>query len=342
MPQNRNSKHSRSSSNNIEITDPRILADKLQYLIKNYRYKQNEIFKRMKITTFVQLALQVNAIQKLEDEARLKSAADTARSELMTPASQDGESRESPVPSLALTEGDYGDVKDTQTPRSTLQSVIRGVGEFDLEEKAEEKSPPKEPEPFDDSCPYLLLDIREKEAFDECHIITAIHYPAAMLSRSYNNFSSTPQIITYRNKPGKIILIYDEDERAGTAAATTFAERGFDNLFLLSGGLKVAYQKFPEGLITGTLPQACLPQQPPSTSRSKKKPPPIEKRPVDRSEFNEDDLDKLSTALDQNLVPQDSGSRLSRASTRASSNASNSTVNTARSTTSTIHSSPWK
>ena len=39
-----------------------------------------------------------------------------------------------------------------------------------------------------------------------------------------------------RNAEGKIILVYDDDERAAHRAATTLVERGYDNLFMLSGG----------------------------------------------------------------------------------------------------------
>ncbi|XP_077983599.1 centrosomal protein of 41 kDa-like isoform X2 [Glandiceps talaboti] len=348
MPQNRNSKLQRSTNNKHVITDLRALAEKVQHFKANYRYRQNEIFKRMKVTTFVQLVLQVNAIQKIEDDARLHSIAESVRSEQETPAvstrpQTESDMRDSPVPSLALTEGDFGDVKDMQTPRSTLQSVIRGIGEFDLEDGIAVEQPvvTAETPRCDPDCPYLLLDIRDKSVFDECHIISALNYPTAMLSRSYNNFSSTPQILNFRNQPGKIIVIYDEDERIGISAATTFAERGFDNVFLLSGGMKVAYAKFREGLITGTVPESCIPQ-PPSTSKGKKrKPQTAQKIPAYKIMFDGDDLDKLSAALDENLIPQDTGSRLSRASTRASSTASGSTVNTARSTSS-IHSSPWK
>ena len=43
-----------------------------------------------------------------------------------------------------------------------------------------------------------------------------------------------------KNCPGRIIILYDEDERIATVAATTMVERGFDNIFILSGGkLKV-------------------------------------------------------------------------------------------------------
>lgn len=42
--------------------------------------------------------------------------------------------------------------------------------------------------------------------------------------------------IIQKNKEGKIIVLYDEDERLGPNVATTLVQRGYDNLFLLSGG----------------------------------------------------------------------------------------------------------
>ena len=42
--------------------------------------------------------------------------------------------------------------------------------------------------------------------------------------------------IIQKNIPGKIIVIYDEDERIAPNAATTLVQRGYDNLFILSGG----------------------------------------------------------------------------------------------------------
>lgn len=39
-----------------------------------------------------------------------------------------------------------------------------------------------------------------------------------------------------KNAAGKIIIVYDEDERIASQAATTMCERGFENLFMLSGG----------------------------------------------------------------------------------------------------------
>ena len=39
-----------------------------------------------------------------------------------------------------------------------------------------------------------------------------------------------------KNQPGRIIVVYDEDERIAPQAATTLVQRGYDNLFMLSGG----------------------------------------------------------------------------------------------------------
>lgn len=35
-------------------------------------------------------------------------------------------------------------------------------------------------------------------------------------------------------------MLYDNDEREGTLAATTFVEKGYDNVYLLSGGAQNA------------------------------------------------------------------------------------------------------
>ena len=114
------------------------------------------------------------------------------------------------------------------------------MGELDLYEKEKEdrkfvsaeKNLKKLQQDLD--VPYLLLDLRDKDEYDECRIITALNYPIAMLSRSVNN--ETPELLAYKNNSGKIIVVYDDDERLAPRAATTLVQRGYDNLFVLSGG----------------------------------------------------------------------------------------------------------
>ncbi|CAI8015845.1 Centrosomal protein of 41 kDa [Geodia barretti] len=74
------------------------------------------------------------------------------------------------------------------------------------------------------------------------------------------------------NKPGHIIILYDDNERMAPQAATVFVQRGVDNVFLLSGGMRVLHRVFPQGIITGSLPPSCLPSPPPSSRRSQRTP----------------------------------------------------------------------
>lgn len=146
----------------------------------------------------------------------------------------------SPVPSLALTDRSSSTMNGGgQHQHSTLQKVIRGIGEMDNNnnyqgrqfERAEKRLMQLQQ---DLDLPYLLLDLRDRDDYEKSHMITALSYPMAMLSRSINN--ETPDMLAYKNQPGKIIVVYDDDEKVGPKGATTLVQRGYDNLFLLSGG----------------------------------------------------------------------------------------------------------
>lgn len=144
---------------------------------------------------------------------------------------------ESPVPSLALTDRSSSTMNGGGGghQHSTLQKVIRGIGEMDNQGRQFERAEKRLMQLQQDlDLPYLLLDLRERDDYDKCHMITALSYPMAMLSRSINN--ETPDMLAYKNQPGKIIVVYDDDEKIGPKGATTLVQRGYDNLFLLSGG----------------------------------------------------------------------------------------------------------
>lgn len=286
----------------------------IEEIRKNYRYKKDELFKRMKWSTFVQLIIQVAEYENLK---HISTPVTTDR-----PDSADLEVQKiqatSPSPSLA--EGDFGD-PPINTTRSTLESVIRGIGEVDIDLPRT----PTQTSPITDSCPYLLLDVRDKDAYDECHIITALNYPTAMLSRTTN--SESKEMLIYKNKPGRIILMYDYDEDIAPRAASTIVERGFDNLFMLSGGLKMSEKLFPESLLTGTPPQPMF--------GAKKKRENITK--ASQTEFSEKDLETLKFYLNKTLQDHSIGSRLSKGSCSSRSSC-NSTCRSR--STSSLHSKP--
>ncbi|XP_058683490.1 centrosomal protein of 41 kDa-like isoform X1 [Poecile atricapillus] len=282
--------------------------EKLEEIKRNYRYKKDELFKRLKVTTFAQLVLQVASLsnETLEvTKEELQELPDSAGDDTEGTKNDQGSPEGMASPVLFLNNSGAG-----ESHRSTLQSVISGVGELDLEKDSpkEEESQARET-PYPD-CPFLLLDVRDRDAYEQCHIVGAYSYPIATLSRTMNPY--TNNILEYKNAHGKIIIVYDNDERLASQAATTMCERGFENLFMLSGGLKVLAQKIPEGLITGTLPASCQLPAPGGSARRRAVPRAPPARAENRWRFSADDLQKLRRYLAEEQLPSDAASRLTR------------------------------
>lgn len=292
----------------------------------------------MKVSTFVQLLLQVTEVDSLEKDSQFDELSFRDEREL------------SPVPSLALTDTDFG--RPVTNRGSTLQSVIKGIGELDTEDRERqmrrfaraERNLNKLQQNSD--LPYLLLDIRERDDFNQCHIISALSYPIAMLSRSVNN--ETPEMLAYKNQSGKIILIYDDDEKLAPRAASTLVQRGYDNLFMLSGGLKLAVRKFPEGLVAGEIPAHLLKPDPKvNTSRSvlSSVSGMSNFSTASKRTFDRDDIEKLNGFLENELVGPKSnaryGSRAGKESSRVSTISKADSIASNKTLTS-IHEKPWK
>ncbi|XP_029471891.1 centrosomal protein of 41 kDa isoform X2 [Rhinatrema bivittatum] len=340
--------------------------EKLEEMNKNYRYKKDELFKRLKVSTFAQLVIQVAAVanetvemtndesQRLEDN---NSVASGTEAELLTGKTNGKSSpEEAPSSPIKFINNSMGAGEPFHSSRSTLQSVISGVGELDLGKEMKEKanlsatsSPTVLDQPYSD-CPFLLLDVRDRDAYNSCHIIGAHCYPIAMLSRTMNPFTS--DILQFKNAHGKIIILYDEDERIASQAATTMCERGFENVFMLSGGLKIISQKFPEGLITGSFPETCL-QQPNQGGMTRKRSMPREPSlPAENKwRFSASDLEKLQQHLDRMLLAKESSRRLgyfsaSKLESKAMGSWSNKSLSSATSSRSQgstgLQNKPWR
>ena len=122
---------------------------------------------------------------------------------------------------------------------SSLQNLIAGVGEKTKEEDEDkENASSASSSSLALESPYLLIDIREKDAYDAGHLRTAKHFPTSRLSRAFQ--FETKELRSFCNKEGKIIVVYDEDESMAPKAATVLVERGYDNVYMLSGGINVA------------------------------------------------------------------------------------------------------
>ncbi|XP_060933273.1 centrosomal protein of 41 kDa-like, partial [Limanda limanda] len=323
-------------------------AERLDDIKKNFRFRADEVFKRLKLSSFAQLILHEASgsdVNECENDGD-SHCPDDALSEMsdadLESLSQhnNGALHMSP---LSDPHG-AGDTRENcYTSRSTLLSVVSGVGELSLDMKRHKMDNDAD-RPYPD-CPYLLLDVRDLDQYNRCHIISAHSFPIAQLSRTMNPFSK--EVLEYKNAAGKIIIVYDEDERIASQAATTMCQRGVENLFMLSGGLKVIAQKFPEGLTTGSIPTTCLSSP---TSKWKKSSVQQQMQAAEmRRPFTSDELIKIKEHLEQILIPSNSktklSSRMSTLSSRSNTSGSGSRLSSSASgrNSSRIQSStPWK
>ena len=56
-------------------------------------------------------------------------------------------------------------------------------------------------------------------------------------------------VIGQKNLKDKIIVIYDYDEKVACPMGNLFFEKGFDNVYVLSGGLQLMAESFPQLLV---------------------------------------------------------------------------------------------
>lgn len=99
----------------------------------------------------------------------------------------------------------------------------------------------------------LLLDLREFEDFKACRIKTAASYPLV----NVNQDRFTADMYRFKNKEGKDIVVYSDDERVASAGAKCLAERGFSNVSILTGGLRV-FGNAQAHLLDGALPERLV------------------------------------------------------------------------------------
>ncbi|GET92367.1 hypothetical protein, conserved [Leishmania tarentolae] len=104
---------------------------------------------------------------------------------------------------------------------------------------------------------YLLLDCREVEHYEACHIKTALHYPKIKLHHSTNPF--LPDMYAYKNKESKCVVLYDLEEEAVLSVANTMVQKGIDNVAIIAGGLREFAQDYAN-FLTGPPPVPIIPR----------------------------------------------------------------------------------
>lgn len=143
----------------------------------------------------------------------------------------------------------YGGLRPPPAPPSLPQSI--------LDEYQIPKAPKKE---------YLILDVRDREDYERCHILGALHFPPAKLSHATNPYS--PEILAFKNKENRVIVLYDLEEEVvvGRKVGNIFFEKGCDNVVIIAGGLREFVQQHSH-LILGECPVPIIPRNPRLSSR---------------------------------------------------------------------------
>jgi centrosomal protein CEP41 len=97
---------------------------------------------------------------------------------------------------------------------------------------------------------FLLIDLRDPEDYENYHIREALNFPGVRIKTD----KFIPQLYGYKNKEGKIIVLYHFDEKPGIDYATQLFEKGYDNILLLNAGIEGFGQEIPEGLEGKSVP----------------------------------------------------------------------------------------
>lgn len=89
---------------------------------------------------------------------------------------------------------------------------------------------------------FIILDLREESDYKDYHIKEALSFPGVQISR--DKFLN--QMIMMKNKESKMIIVYHNDERNGVPYAGLLFQKGYDNIYFLSGGIEEFVKKYPE------------------------------------------------------------------------------------------------
>ena len=93
---------------------------------------------------------------------------------------------------------------------------------------------------------FLIVDLRDKAEYTAWHIKESYSLPLMMV----NQDRTIPEVHRFKNKEGKQIICYVSDERNGILAARALVDRGYENTFLLTGGIEKFIEDYPS-LIEG-------------------------------------------------------------------------------------------
>ena len=109
--------------------------------------------------------------------------------------------------------------------------------------------------------PYLILDVREREEYEEFRLLQSRSFPYVYLRQDRVH----PELGNFKNKEAHLIIIVCRDDRMGSDAAKILVDRGADNVYLLSCPVNEFAQDYP-AFAEGDVP---APKKSPSRTSSR-------------------------------------------------------------------------
>jgi len=238
--------------------------ERLEEVHQLYKFRNDEVFRRVNINNLVRLVVEQTKLEyqlspekhSLDLEQEMIGGNDDAESEFNDSVTDelDFEINDEILNHEPVEVDDIRSVIHSHftarpsksasrvgTARS-VTSVAMGVGEMDPEEclgKTEDVLPVR---------PFMILDVRAPDEYLRSHLVYSDNYQHTRLNRCYDY--ETREMLKLKNRTGCIIVLYDGDESLASKTATALTQRGYDNVFMLSGGIRVAKLKYPESLLT--------------------------------------------------------------------------------------------
>jgi len=77
--------------------------------------------------------------------------------------------------------------------------------------------------------------------FLDFHMMGSVSFPHGWLSRQ-NQLSALER---FKNLESKVVVVFMENERQGTQVCKILTEKGFGNVFLMTGGIQQFYVDYP-------------------------------------------------------------------------------------------------
>mmetsp|Transcript_59075 Transcript_59075/g.105019 ORF Transcript_59075/g.105019 Transcript_59075/m.105019 type:complete len:239 (-) Transcript_59075:100-816(-) len=186
--------------------------------------RRDEIFKRIKAATLVRMLGERDVVESVYAMGPGSDAGDYASASSVV-ASKAGLVAPTSVASVSSVAGSVLSVVDTDVTVSEARDLI-------------------------------LLDCREPEEFEKCHLPLAISYPATKINRD----QFIPELHRCKRDPSKLLVVYAATEQSTMGIAKLLVEKGWENAHALTGGFDELVQSYPEVL------EGEVPERPPTGS----------------------------------------------------------------------------